>query len=236
MGSNMQRQAVPLIKPDSPFVGTGLEEKVAVDSGVMVIAPESGTIKEADASRIILETEKGRKHEFKLLKFAKSNKFTSINQRPIVVKGDKVKKGQVLADGPSTENGELALGANLVVGYMSFEGANFEDAIVISERLIKEDVFSSIHIEDYVCDVRETKLGPEITTYDIPNVAMERLNDLDPEGVVRIGAEVRSQDILVGKISPKGESDLTAEERLLRAIFGEKSRDVKDSSLRLDYG
>lgn len=236
MGSNMQRQAVPLIKPDSPYVGTGLEEKVAVDSGVMVLAPEGGTIKEADASRIILETEKGRKHEFKLLKFAKSNKFTSINQRPIVAKGDKVKKGQVLADGPSTENGELALGANLVVGYMSFEGANFEDAIVISERLIKEDVFSSIHIEDYVSDVRETKLGPEITTYDIPNVAMERLNDLDPEGVVRIGAEVRSQDILVGKISPKGESDLTAEERLLRAIFGEKSRDVKDTSLRLDYG
>ena len=236
MGSNMQRQAVPLIKPDSPYVGTGIEEKVAVDSGVMVIAPDSGTIKEADASHIVLEMEKGRKHEFKLLKFAKSNKFTSINQRPIVAKGDKVKKGQVLADGPSTENGELALGANLVVGYMSFEGANFEDAIVISERLIKEDVFSSIHVEDYVSDVRETKLGPEITTYDIPNVAMERLNDLDPEGVVRIGAEVRSQDILVGKISPKGESDLTAEERLLRAIFGEKSRDVKDTSLRLDYG
>ena len=236
MGSNMQRQAVPLIKPDSPYVGTGIEEKVAVDSGVMVIAPDSGTIKEADASHIVLEMEKGRKHEFKLLKFAKSNKFTSINQRPIVAKGDKVKKGQVLADGPSTENGELALGANLVVGYMSFEGANFEDAIVISERLIKEDIFSSIHVEDYVSDVRETKLGPEITTYDIPNVAMERLNDLDPEGVVRIGAEVRSQDILVGKISPKGESDLTAEERLLRAIFGEKSRDVKDTSLRLDYG
>ncbi|OGN07233.1 MAG: DNA-directed RNA polymerase subunit beta [Candidatus Yanofskybacteria bacterium RIFCSPHIGHO2_01_FULL_45_42] len=250
MGSNMQRQAVPLIRPESPYVGTGLEHKVAVDSGVMIIAPEAGTLKEVDASHIILESQgdsssvkgggialgKGKKHEFKLLKFAKSNKFTSINQRPIVSRGDKVKKGQVLADGPSTENGELALGANLVVAYMSFEGSNFEDAIVISERLIKEDVFSSIHVEDYVCDVRETKLGPELTTYDIPNVAMERLNDLDPDGVVRIGAEIRSQDILVGKISPKGESDLTAEERLLRAIFGEKSRDVKDTSLRLDYG
>ncbi|MBI2674504.1 MAG: DNA-directed RNA polymerase subunit beta [Candidatus Yanofskybacteria bacterium] len=235
MGSNMQRQAVPLIKPESPYVGTGLESKVAVDSGVMVVAPDNGTVKEADASHIVLESDK-KKYEFKLLKFAKSNKFTSINQRPIVSRGDKVKKGDVLADGPSTENGELALGANLVVAYMSFEGANFEDAIVISERLIKEDVFSSIHIEDYVSDVRETKLGPELTTYDIPNVAMERLNDLDPDGVVRIGAEVRSQDILVGKISPKGESDLTAEERLLRAIFGEKSRDVKDTSLRLDYG
>lgn len=236
MGSNMQRQAVPLIKPESPYVGTGLESKVAVDSGVMVVAPDSGTIKEADASHIVLESDKGKKHEFKLLKFTKSNKFTSINQRPIVAKDDKVKKGQVLADGPSTENGELALGANLTVAYMSFEGSNFEDAIVISERLIKEDIFSSIHVEDYVSDVRETKLGPELTTYDIPNVAMERLSDLDPDGVVRIGAEVRSQDILVGKISPKGESDLTAEERLLRAIFGEKSRDVKDTSLRLDYG
>ena len=236
MGSNMQRQAVPLIKPESPYVGTGLESKVAIDSGVMVVAADNGIIKEADASHVVLETDKGKKHEFKLLKFAKSNKFTSINQRPIVSRGDKIKKGDVLADGPSTENGELALGANLVVAYMSFEGANFEDAIVISERLIKEDVFSSIHVEDYVSDVRETKLGPELTTYDIPNVAMERLNDLDPDGVVRIGAEVRSQDILVGKISPKGESDLTAEERLLRAIFGEKSRDVKDTSLRLDYG
>lgn len=236
MGSNMQRQAVPLISPQAPYVGTGLEGKVARDSGVMVLAPEAGVIKEVDSSKIVLETDKGKKHEFKLLKFARSNKFTSINQRPIVEKGQKVKKGQVLADGPATENGELALGANLTVAYMSFLGSNFEDAIVLSERLIKDDVFSSIHVEDYFCDVRETKLGPELTTYDIPNVAMERLNDLDSEGVVRIGAEVRSQDILVGKISPKGESDLTAEERLLRAIFGEKSRDVKDTSLRLDYG
>ena len=236
MGSNMQRQAVPLIQPESPYVGTGLEGKVARDSGMVVVATEAGTITSADASHIILKTDKGKEYEYKLLKFARSNAFTCLNQRVLVARGDKVKKGQVLADGPSTQDGEIALGKNLVVAYMSYEGCNFQDAIVISERLVKEDVFSSIHIEDYSTDVRETKLGPELTTYDIPNVAMERLNDLDPDGVVRVGAEVRSQDILVGKISPKGESDLTAEERLLRAIFGDKSRDVKDSSLRLDYG
>src|SRR3989338_5690704 len=236
MRSNMQRQAVPLIQPESPYVGTGLEGKVARDSGMVVIATEAGTIKEVDASHIVLETEKGKEYEFKLLKFPRSNAFTCLNQKVLVKRGEKVKKGQVLADGPSTQDGEIALGKNLVVAYMSYEGCNFQDAIVISERLVKEDVFSSIHIEDYSTDVRETKLGPELTTYDIPNVAMERLNDLDPDGVVRIGAEIRSQDILVGKISPKGESDLTAEERLLRAIFGEKSRDVKDTSLRLDYG
>ncbi|MEK7195061.1 MAG: DNA-directed RNA polymerase subunit beta [Patescibacteria group bacterium] len=236
MGSNMQRQSVPLIMPESPYVGTGLEGKVAVDSGLVVIAPESGVIKEVDASHIVLESEKGHKFEFDLLKFARSNAFTCLNQRPIVEKGQKVKKGQVLADGPSTEQGELALGKNLVVAYMSFEGATYEDAVVLSQRLVKEDVFSSIHIENYTVDVRETKLGPEMMTYDIPNIAMERLADLDADGIVRIGAEVRSQDILVGKISPKGESDLTAEERLLRAIFGDKSRDVKDTSLKLDYG
>ncbi len=236
MGTNMQRQAVPLIMPEAPYVGTGLEEKVARDSGMVVIAPEAGTITKVDASHVVLETEKGKEYEFKLLKFARSNKFTSLNQRPIVQKGEKVKKGQVLADGPSTQGGELALGKNLLVAYMSFEGANFEDAIVISQRLVKEDVLSSINVVDYSTDVRDTKLGPELTTFDIPNVAMERLNDLDPDGVVRVGAEVHSQDILVGKISPKGESDLTAEERLLRAIFGDKSRDVKDSSLRLDHG
>jgi DNA-directed RNA polymerase subunit beta len=236
MGSNMQRQAVPLIMPEAPYVGTGLEAKIAKDSGLVILAPESGVITEADAKHIVLETDKGKEIEFDLIKFAKSNAFTCINQRPIVKKGDKVKKGQALADGPSTDKAELALGRNLVMAYMSFDGCNFEDAIVISEKLVKEDAFSSIHIEDYSTDVRETKLGPEVTTYDIPNVAMERLNDLDPDGVVRVGAEVRSQDILVGKISPKGESDLTAEERLLRAIFGEKSRDVKDNSLRLSYG
>ncbi len=236
MGSNMQRQAVPLIEPESPYVGTGLEKKVAIDSGMVVIAPESGVIKEVDSGHIILKTDKGKEIKFDLLKFVRSNAFTSLNQRPIVSKGDKVKKGDALADGPSTDGGELALGRNIVVSFMSFEGLNFEDAIVLSDRMVREDVLSSIHIEDYSTDVRETKLGPEVTTYDIPNVAMERLNDLDPEGIVRVGAEVRSQDILVGKISPKGESDLTAEERLLRAIFGEKSRDVKDSSLRLDHG
>ena len=236
MGSNMQRQAVPLIQPESPYVGTGLEGRVARDSGMVVVANEAGTITSVDASHIVLETDKGKEYEYKLLKFARSNAFTCLNQRALVKRGDKVKKGQALADGPSTQDGEIALGKNLLVAYMSFEGHNFEDAIVISERLVKDDVFSSIHIEDYSTDVRETKLGPEVTTYDIPNVAMERLNDLDPDGVVRVGAEVRSQDILVGKISPKGESDLTAEERLLRAIFGEKSRDVKDTSMRLDYG
>ncbi len=236
MGSNMQRQAVPLITPEAPYVGTGLEKKVAVDSGMVLLAPENGTVKEIDSSHIVIQSDKGREHEFKLLKFARSNAFTALNQRPLVHKGDKVKAHQIIADGPSTDQGELALGRNLIVAYMSFEGANYEDAIVLSERLVKEDVLSSIHIQYYSIDVRETKLGPEIITYDIPNVAMERLADLDSDGIVRIGAEVRSQDILVGKISPKGESDLTAEERLLRAIFGEKSRDVKDSSLRLDYG
>lgn len=236
MGSNMQRQAVPLITTESPYVGTGLEGRVAVDSGLVIVAPESGTITEVDSRRIVLTTDKGKEHSFDLLKFVRSNAVTCINQRAIVEKGQKVKKGDVLADGPSTESGELALGKNLVVAYMSFLGANYEDAIVLSQRLVKEDVLSSIHIDEYASDVRETKLGPEVTTYDIPNVAMERLADLDADGVVRIGAEVRSQDILVGKISPKGENDLTAEERLLRAIFGEKSRDVKDSSLRIDYG
>jgi DNA-directed RNA polymerase subunit beta len=237
MGSNMQRQAVPLIMPESPYVGTGLEQKVAVDSGLVLTAPEAGVIKEVDSAHILLEGEKsGEKFEFKLLKFARSNAFTSMNQRPLVTKGQKVKKGEALADGPSTQGGELALGRNLLVSYMSFEGLTYEDSIVISDRLVKEDVLSSIHIHDYIVDVRETKLGPEVMTYDIPNVAAERLADLDGEGIVRVGAEVRSQDILVGKISPKGESDLTAEERLLRAIFGDKSRDVKDTSLRLDYG
>jgi DNA-directed RNA polymerase subunit beta len=237
MGSNMQRQAVPLVSPEAPYVGTGLEAKVGIDSGLVLVAPEAGVVTYADSARIVVEGDKsGEKHEFKLLKFARSNAFTSMNQRPIVTKGQKVKKGEPIADGPSTQGGELALGRNLLVAYMSFEGATFEDSIVISDRMVKEDVLSSIHIVDYTVDVRETKLGPEVITYDIPNVAAERLADLDGDGIVRVGAEVRSQDILVGKISPKGESDLTAEERLLRAIFGDKSRDVKDTSLRLDYG
>ncbi len=236
MGSNMQRQAEPLIKPQSPYVGTGLEEKIARDSGRVLIAGENGVVEDVDASHIIIKTDKGDKVRYDLFSFVKSNAFTAITQRPLVKKGEKVKKGQVLADGPATDGGELAIGTNLLVAFASFEGLNFEDAIVISERLVKEDVLSSIYIEEYSTDVRETKLGPELTTYDIPNVGEERLKELDSEGIIRVGAEVRSQDILVGKISPKGESDLTAEERLLRAIFGEKSRDVKDTSRRLDYG
>ncbi len=236
MGSNMMRQAVPIVSPESPYIGTGLEGKVARDSGVMVMAQEAGTVDKVDAATIVIKDAEGEKHEYHLLKFAKSNQFTAINQHPIVEIGQKVKKGDVLADGPATQQGELALGRNLVVAFMSWEGANFEDAVVLSERLVKEDLFSSIHIEDYSVDVRETKLGPEITTYDIPNRSEAKLKDLDEEGIIRIGAEVRSQDILVGKISPKGESDLTAEERLLKAIFGEKSRDVKDTSLTLDHG
>ena len=236
MVSNMQRQAVPIITPESPVVGTGLEAKVARDSGMMIIADKNGTIEEVDSSHIALRNANGEKIQYDFLKFNKSNSFTAINQRPIVKLGQKVKAGDVLADGPATADGELALGRNLVVAFMSFEGANFEDAVVLSERLVKEDLFTSIHIEDYSIDVRDTKLGPEITTYDIPNRSEEKLKNLDPDGIVRIGAEVRSQDILVGKISPKGESDLTSEERLLKAIFGEKSQDVKDTSLTLDYG
>ncbi|HXK35749.1 MAG TPA: DNA-directed RNA polymerase subunit beta [Candidatus Paceibacterota bacterium] len=236
MGSNMQRQAQPLIFAQAPYVGTGLEEKVARDSGLVLVSDVSGTVDYVDAATITIKTEKGDKAEYRLVKFLKSNAFTSINQKPLVRKGDKVKKGQIIADGPATDQGELALGTNILVAFLSFEGQNFEDAIVLSDRMVKEDVLSSLYIEEYSVDVRETKLGPELTTYDIPNVGEERLKDLDPDGVVRIGAEVRSQDILVGKISPKGESDLTSEERLLRAIFGEKSRDVKDTSLRLDYG
>ncbi len=236
MGSNMQRQAVPLIDPESPYVGTGLETRVAQDSGMVILAEEPGEVKYSDATKIVIKNSKGKEKTYDLLKFVQSNYSTSINQRTLVKKGEKVKKGQPLADGPSTENGELALGKNLLVAYMPFYGNNYEDAIVISDRLVSEDVFTSVYIENYSVDVRETKLGPEDTTYDIPNVSEEKLKDLDEEGIVRVGAEVRSQDILVGKISLKGESDLTAEERLLRAIFGEKSREVKDTSLRLDFG
>jgi DNA-directed RNA polymerase subunit beta len=203
---------------------------------MLIVAEEDGVVEKIDSSQIVVKNAKGGESEYKLLKFRKSNQSTSINQKPVVKLGQKIKKGEIIADGPATKNGELALGKNLVVAFMSFDGANFEDAVVLSEKLVKEDFFTSIHIEDYSVDVRETKLGPEVTTYDIPNRSEEKLKDLDPDGIVRIGAEVRSQDILVGKISPKGESDLTAEERLLRAIFGEKSRDVKDTSLTLDHG
>ncbi|MBI4117347.1 MAG: DNA-directed RNA polymerase subunit beta [Parcubacteria group bacterium] len=236
MGSNMQRQAVPLVRPETPFVMTGMEPNVAYDSGSALISENEGTVDSVDGSAVKVRGKNGKLSEYKLSKFLRSNAYTSINQKPIVRKGEKIKKGQIIADGPAMENGRLALGRNLLVAFMSFEGANFEDAIIISDRLVKDDILTSVHIEDYSVDVRETKLGPELTTGDIPNVGEERLKNLDIDGIVRIGAEVRSQDILVGKISPKGETDLTPEEKLLRAIFGEKSRDIKDTSLRLPFG
>ena len=235
MGSNMQRQAVPLVIPEAPLVGTGIEAKAAKDSGQVIIAPCDGTIKEIDASHIVISSS-GKLINIPLHNFLRSNDYTCITQRPIVTKGQKVKKGEVLADSSSTDNGELALGQNVLVAFMPWQGLNFEDAIIISERLVKNDYFSSIHIEEFICEVRDTKLGPEMTTADIPNVGENRLKDLDEEGIVRIGAEVVQDDILVGKISPKGETDLTSEERLLRAIFGDKARDIKDTSLRLSHG
>jgi DNA-directed RNA polymerase subunit beta len=235
MGSNMQRQAVPLVKPQAPLVGTGIEKRAAMDSGQVMIAAEDGTIRDVDGSRIVISSKRSLKTRH-LNNFLMSNEYTCIHQRPIVRRGQKIKKGDVLADSSSTQDGELALGQNLLVAFMSWSGANFEDAIVISEKLVKDDRFSSIHIEEFSCDVRETKLGPEITTPDIPNVGEDRLKNLDEEGIVRIGAEVGPDDILVGKISPKGETDLTAEERLLRAIFGDKAREIKDTSLKLSHG
>ena len=241
MGSNMQRQAVSCIKPQAPLVGTGMEEKTAVDSGQVIIAFEAGAVTAVDAEKIVVQENKtnktnGTSRAYRLNNFLRSNQFTSMSQQPLVVKGEKVKKGQILADGAATQNGNLALGQNFLVAFLSWGGANFEDAIIISERLVKDDRFTSIHIEDYSIDIRDTKLGPEITTPDIPNISEEKLKNLDEEGIVRIGAEVSSGDILVGKISPKGEADLTSEERLLQAIFGEKARDVKDTSLLLPHG
>ncbi len=235
MGSNMQRQAVVSIKSDAPYVGTGVEEKAARDSGHLIVAEEPGEITGVDANHIALRTKSGIK-KYTLNKFKRSNQYTCISQRPLVDRGQKVKKGEVLADGPSIDNGVLALGQNLLVSFVPWEGANFEDAIVLSERVVQNDKFTSIHIEDFSIDVRDTKLGPEITTPDIPNVSEEKLKNLDEDGIIRVGAEVRSGDILVGKISPKGESELTAEERLLRAVFGEKARDVKDTSLTMPHG
>ena len=235
MGSNMQRQAVPCIKAEAPLVATGIEERAARDSGRMAIAEEDGMVTQVDASRVVVKS--GHKeHIYPLINFLRSNDFSIINQRPIVNIGDKVKRGQVLADTSSTDQGVLALGQNILAAFLSWGGANFEDAIILSEKLVKDDIFSSIHIEDFSVDVRDTKLGPEVTTHDIPNVSEEKLKDLDEEGIIRIGAEVRSGDILVGKITPKGEVELTPEERLLRAIFGEKARDVKDTSLRVPHG
>ncbi|HUZ92745.1 MAG TPA: DNA-directed RNA polymerase subunit beta' [Candidatus Paceibacterota bacterium] len=235
MGSNMQRQAVVSIHPDAPYVSTGEEDKVALDSGYVVTAEADGKVLESDASHVKVKYAKGIKN-YPLENFKRSNQFTCISQRPLVNGGDAVKKGDVLVDGPSIQNGVLALGQNLLVAFMSWEGANFEDAIILSERVVRDDLFTSIHIEEFEHDVRDTKLGPEITTPDIPNVSEEKLRNLDEEGIIRIGAEVKSGDILVGKISPKGEAELTSEERLLRAIFGEKARDVKDTSLTLPHG
>jgi DNA-directed RNA polymerase subunit beta len=236
MGSNMQRQAVPLLEPESPIVGTGMEERAARDSGQVLVAKRGGLITSVTAERIHIETDAGELDEYKLLKFVRSNQGTCINQRPIVNVGDRVADGQPLADSSSTQLGELALGRNILVAFMSWEGGNYEDAIVISDRLVRDDLFTSIHIEKHEMESRDTKLGPEEITRDIPNVGEESLKDLDEEGIVYIGAEVRPGDILVGKITPKGETELTAEERLLRAIFGEKAREVKDSSLRLPHG
>jgi len=243
MGSNMQRQAVSCIVPDSPIVGTGIEDKAAKDSGQVVVAAEDGEVIAVDGGRVVVREQApagSRKphfdREYRLLSFAKSNSFTSMNQTPRVAKGAKVKKGDLLADGSSTDHGELALGQNMLVAFVPWEGFNYEDAIIVSERVIQADRYSSVHIEDFSIDVRDTKLGPEVVTRDIPNIGEDRLKNLDEGGIVRIGAEVSSGDILVGKITPKGEGDLTAEERLLRVIFGEKSRDVKDSSLYLPHG
>ncbi|MHB1610117.1 MAG: DNA-directed RNA polymerase subunit beta, partial [Sulfobacillus sp.] len=236
MGANMQRQAVPLLVTDSPVVGTGMEGKAAIDSGVVAIAEKAGVVDRVASDQIVIKNDDHTISTHKLLKFTRSNQGTCINQKPIAFKGQRVQPGDVIADGPSTDKGELALGRNVLVAFMPWEGYNYEDAILLSEKLVKDDVFTSIHIEEYECDARDTKLGPEEITRDIPNVGEEVLRDLDDRGIIRIGAEVRPGDILVGKVTPKGETELTAEERLLRAIFGEKAREVRDTSLRVPHG
>ena len=230
MGSNMQRQAVPLLTTEAPVVGTGMEVKAAVDSGVCVVAEEAGTVESSTSTEIVIRHEDGTKKSYKLTKFQRSNQSNCYNQRPIVDKGDVVEKGQVIADGPSTSGGEMALGKNPLIGFMTWEGYNYEDAVLLSERLVQDDVYTSVHIEEYEAEARDTKLGPEEITRDIPGVGDDALKDLDERGIIRIGAEVRAGDILVGKVTPKGETELTAEERLLRAIFGEKAREVRDTS------
>ena len=236
MGANMQRQAVPLMITDSPIVGTGIEYKAAKDSGVMILADENGVVETVTGDEIIVKNELGEKKTYTLRKFKRTNGSTCINQRPIVKEGEVVKRGDVIADGPATHKGEMALGKNLLIAFTTWEGYNYEDAILLNERLVKEDVLTSLHIEDYDCECRDTKLGPEEITRDIPNVGEDSLKDLDENGIIRIGAEVRPGDILVGKVTPKGETELTAEERLLRAIFGEKAREVRDTSLRVPHG
>ncbi len=236
MGSNMQRQAVPLLMTEAPVVGTGMEEKSAVDSGVCIVAKEDGVVERATSKEITVRQTNGKLRKYKLTKFLRSNQSNCYNQRPIVVKGDKVQAGDVIADGPSTSNGEMALGKNPLIGFMTWEGYNYEDAVLLSERLVQDDVYTSVHIEEYEAEARDTKLGPEEITRDIPGVGDDALKDLDERGIIRIGAEVRAGDILVGKVTPKGETELTAEERLLRAIFGEKAREVRDTSLKVPHG
>ena len=236
MGSNMQRQAVPLLVPEAPLVGTGIEYKAACDSGVVLLAREAGLVTRVTADEIVIRDDEGVEHLYRLSKFARSNQGTCINQHPIVVEGERVEKRQPIADGPSTDHGEISLGRNALIGFMTWEGYNYEDAVLLSERLVKEDMYTSIHIEEYESEARDTKLGPEEITRDIPGVGEDALRDLDERGIIRIGAEVRANDILVGKVTPKGETELTAEERLLRAIFGDKAREVRDTSLRVPHG
>ncbi len=236
MGANMQRQAVPLLKTESPIVGTGMEYKAAVDSGVCVLAKRAGVVEAVSADEVLIKTEKGELDRYKLIKFLRSNQGTCFNQRVMVSKGEKIEAGQVLADGPATAGGEVALGKNALIGFMTWEGYNYEDAVLINEKIVRDDVYTSIHIEEYELEARDTKLGPEEITRDIPNVGEEALKDLDERGIIRIGAEVQAGDILVGKVTPKGETELTAEERLLRAIFGEKAREVRDTSLKVPHG
>ena len=236
MGSNMQRQAVPLLVPEAPLVATGMEYRAAHDSGVCLLAKEDGVVEKVDADHIIIKDSFGERHTYQLTKFARSNQSTCINQRPVVSAGQKIEKGDLLADGPSTEKGEIGLGRNALIGFMTWEGYNYEDAVLLSEKLVKEDIYTSIHIEEFESEARETKLGPEEITRDIPNISEDAIKDLDEGGIIRIGAEVHAGDILVGKVTPKGETELTAEERLLRAIFGEKAREVRDTSLRVPHG
>ena len=236
MGSNMQKQAVPLMVTEAPIVATGMEYKAGYDSGVVVIAEESGYAEKVTSDEIVIRTDAGKRTSYKLIKFKKSNQGTCINQRPIINEGDRVEKGAVIADGPATSGGEISLGKNALIGFMTWEGYNYEDAVLLNERLVRDDVYTSIHIEEYSHEARDTKLGKEEITREIPNVGDDALKDLDQFGVVRKGTEVRAGDILVGKVTPKGETEQTAEERLLRAIFGEKVREVRDTSMRLPHG
>ena len=236
MGSNMQRQAVPLMVTESPIVGTGMEYKAGTDSGVCVLAEEDGIVMSVDADHIRVQYDSGRIQDFEVIKFLRSNQGTCVNQIPVVQRGQRVVKGEVLADGPATKNGEISLGKNALIGFMTWEGYNYEDAVLINEKIVRDDVYTSIHIEEYETEARDTKLGPEDITRDIPNVGEDMLKDLDENGIIHIGAEVHAGDILVGKVTPKGETELTAEERLLRAIFGEKAREVRDTSLRVPHG